>query len=144
MILILQLSLGALTAGPDGLGIVAVEGAGGLGMIERGAVLVVAGDEQGDAEGAAHDALLAVGTLAKPQRQVADGLRAALHPQVLHVVESVALALHPRVLHHAARVRLQAAHSAPDVPVDLDNLLDRGSFQKGRGHALLNAQNDTL
>lgn len=144
VILVLQLGLGALAAGADGLGVVAVEGAAGLGVVEGGAVLVVAGDEQGDAEGPAHDALLAVGALAEPQRQVADGLRAALHPQVLAVVEPVALALHARVLHHAARVRLQPAHRAPDVPVDLHDLLDRGRLEERRRHALLHAEHDAL
>lgn len=125
MVLVLQLGLGALAAGADGLGVVAVEGAAGLGVVELGAVLVVAGDEEGDAEGAAHDALLAVGALAEAQGEVADGLGAALDAQVLVVVERVALALDARVLDHAAGVGLQARHGAPDVAVDLYDLLDR-------------------
>ena len=144
MVLVLQLSLGALGAGADGLGVVAVEGARGLGVVERGPVLVEAGDEQGDAEGAAHDRLLAVGALAEAQGEVADGLGAALDAQGLVVVEGVALALDAGVLDHAARVGLQPAHGAADVAVDLDDLLHRRRLEQRRRHALLHAQHHAL
>lgn len=144
MILVLQLGLGALAAAADGLCIVPVEGARRLGVVQRWPVLVVAGDQQGDAKGPAHDALLAVGRLAEAQGQVADGLGAALDAQALVVVEGVRLALDARVLHHGPRVGLQARHGAPDVPVDLDNLLDRRRLEQRRRHALLDAQDHAL
>jgi hypothetical protein len=144
VVLILQLGLGALAAAANGLGVVAVKGARGLGVVERGPVLVVAGNEQGDAKGTAHDALLAVSALAKAQGQVADGLGARLDAQGLVVIEGVALALDARVLDHAARIGLQPAHGAPNVPVDLDNLLDRRRLEQGRRDALLDAQDDAL
>jgi len=144
VVLILQFGLGALAAAANGLCVVAVERARGLGVVERGPVLVVAGDEQGDAKGAAHAAGLAVDALAEAQRQVADGLGAAVDAQLLVVVEGVALALDARVLKHGPRVRLQPRHGAANVPVDLDNLLDRRRLEEGRGHALLDAQDDAL
>lgn len=144
MVLVLQLGLGALAAASDGLGVIAVKGAAGLGVVERGPVLVVAGDEQGDAKGAAHDALLAIGALAEAQGQVANGLGAALDAQALGEVEGVRLALDARVLDHAAGVGLQPAHGAPNVPVDLDNLLDRRGLEQRRRHALLHPQHDAL
>ena len=144
MVFILQLGLRTLASGSNGLRVVAVEGTAGLGVVELGAVLVVAGDEQGDAEGAGHDALLAVGALAEAQGQVADGLGAALDAQGLVVVEGVALGLDAGVLDHAAGVGLKARHGAPDVPVDLDNLFDRRRLQKRRGHPLLHAQHHAL
>ncbi len=140
VILILQLCLGALAPAANGLGVVAVKGARGLGVVQRRAVLVVAGDQQGDAEGAAHDALLAVGRLAEAQGQVADGLGAALDAQLLVVVEGVRLALDAGVLHHGPGVGLQPGHGAADVAVDLDDLFDRGGLEEGRGHALLDAE----
>lgn len=56
----------------------------------------------------------------------------------------MALALNARVLHHAPRIRLKAAHGAPDMPVYLDDLLDGGSLKQGRGHALLDTQDNAL
>lgn len=144
MIFILQLRLGTLTTAPDSLGVVPVKGTAGLSMVQARPVLVIPGDQEGDAKGPAHDRLLAVGGLAEAQGQVADGLGAAFDPQDLVEVESVALAFDAGVLDHAARVGLQTAHGAPDVPVDLNNLLDRRRLQQGRGHALLHAKDDTL
>lgn len=144
VIFVLQLGLSTLASGSDGLRVVAVKGAAGLSVVELGAVLVVAGDEQGDAEGAGHDALLAVGALAEAQGQIADGLGAALDAQGLVVIEGVALRLDAGVLDHAASVGLQTTHGAADVAVDLDNLLDRRRLQQGRGHPLLHAQHDAL
>ena len=113
-------------------------------MVQTGTVLVVPGNQQRHAKGARHDALLAVGALAEAQGQITNSLRAALDPQLLVVVERVALALHARVLNHGPRVGLQARHGAPDVPVDLDNLLDGRGFEQSRGHALLDAQDHAL
>lgn len=140
VILVLQLRLGALAPAANGLGVVAVKGPRRLGVVQRRAVLVIASDQQGDAKGAAHDALLAVGRLAEAQGQVADGLGAALDAQLLVVVEGVRLALDAGVLDHGPGVGLQARHGAADVPVDLDNLLDRRRLEERRRHALLNAQ----
>lgn len=140
MVLILQLRLRALTPRADSLGVVAVEGAARLGMVELGTVLVVSSDEQGDAEGAAHDALLAVGALAEAEGEVADGLGAGLDAQVLVVVEGVGLALDAGVLDHAPGVGLQPRHRAPDVPVDLDDLLHGRGLEEGRRHPLLDAE----
>lgn len=144
MILVLQLRLRTLTAAPDCLRIVPVESTRGLGMVQARAVLVVAGNQQRDAEGPAHDTLLAVGGLAETQGQVADGLGAGLDAQGLVVVEGVALALDAGVLDHAAGVGLQPAHGAADVPVDLDNLLDGRGLEEGGGHALLDAEDHAL
>lgn len=113
-------------------------------MVQTRAVLIVAGNQQRHAKGAGHDALLAVGALAEAQGQVADGLRAALDAQLLVVVEGVALALDAGVLDHGARIGLQSGHGGPNVAVDLDNLLDGRGLEQGRGHALLDAENDAL
>lgn len=144
VVFILQFCLCALASGADGLGVVAIEGTAGFGVVELGAVLVVASDQKGDTEGTAHDALLAIGALAEAQGEVADGLGAALDAQVLVVVEIVALALDAGVLDHAASVGLQPGHGAPDVAVDLDDLLDGRGLQQRRRHALLHAQDDAL
>ena len=144
VVLVLQLGLGALASAANGLRVVAVKGARGLGVVQRRPVLVVAGDEQGDAERATHDALLTVGRLAEAQGQVADGLGAALDAQTLVVVEGVRLALDAGVLDHGPGVSLQPRHGAPDVAVDLDDLLDGGGLEEGRRHSLLDAQDNTL
>lgn len=144
MVFVLQLRLGTLTAASNCLRIVPIECAAGLCVVQARTVLVVASNQQGDAERPTHDALLAVSRLAEPQGQVADGLGAALDAQGLVVVEGVALALDARVLHHAPGVGLQPAHGAADVPVDLDDLLDGGGLEEGRGHALLDAEHDAL
>jgi hypothetical protein len=112
--------------------------------VQARAFVVVAGDEQGDAKRPAHDALLAVGALAEAQREVTDGLGAALDGQGLVVVEGVVLALQARVLNHAPGVGLQAAHGAADVLVDLDDLLDAAGLEEGRRHALLDAEDDAI
>lgn len=144
MVLVLQLSLSALGAGTDGLGVVTVKGAAGLGVEELGAVLVVAGNQEGDTKGAGHDGLLALGTLTEAEGQVANGLGARLDAEGLVVVEGVGLGLDAGVLDHGTGIGLQTAHSASDVAVDLDNLLDGGGLQEGRGYALLDTEDDTL
>lgn len=144
VVLVLQLRLCTLTAASNRLRIVPVESTSWLGMVQTGAILVVARNQQRDAKGPAHDALLAVGGLSEAQGQVADGLGAGLDAQGLVVVEGVALALDAGVLDHAAGIGLQAAHGAADVAVDLDNLLDRGCLEQGGGDALLDAQDDAL
>ena len=102
--------------------------------------LIEARNQQRDAKRPAHDTLLALGALAEAQGQVADGLRAALHPQRLVVVEGMVLALDAGVLDHRARVRLQSRHGAADVSVDFDNLFYRRGFEEGRGYALFDAE----
>lgn len=144
VVLVLQLCLGTLASTTNGLCVVPVKGTAGLGVVELGAVLVVAGNEQGDAKGPTHDALLAVGALAEAEGQVADGLGARLDAEGLVEVEGVGLGLDAGVLDHAAGVGLQARHGAANVAVDLDNLLDRRRLQERRRHALLDAQHDTL
>jgi hypothetical protein len=144
VVLVLQLRLSALRAGADGLGIVAVECAAGLGVVQLGTVLVIAGDEQGDAEGTGHDGLLAIGTLAEAQGEVADGLGGALDAEGLGVVEGVRLRLDTGVLDHGAGVGLEAGHGAANVAVNLDNLLDRRRLEQGRRDALLDAEDDAL
>lgn len=144
VVLVLQLSLRALTSTPDSLRVIPVESSTRLGMVQRRAVLVVSRDEQRNTERPTHDALLAVGTLAEPQREVADGLGAGLDPQALVVVEGVALALDAGVLDHAPGVGLQAGHGAADVAVDLDDLLDGRGLEQGGGDALLDPEDDTL
>ena len=159
---VLQLGLGAFGAGTDGFGIVAVEGAGGFGVVSvRGErvvskricplgeggdpiqlrpVLVNPSNEQGHAKRPTHNALLALGALTEPQRQVANRLRAALNPQRLVVVESVILALDAGVLDHGAGISLQAGHGAADVAVYFDDLFDRGGFEESGGNAFFDAE----
>lgn len=144
MVLILQLRLRTLTSTSNRLGVVAVERAGRLSMVQRRTILVVSRNQQRHTKRTAHDALLAVGALAEAQGQVADGLGAALDSQVLVEVEGVRLALDAGVLDHRPRVRLQPAHGAPDVPVDLDYLFHGGRLEQGRRHALLDAQHHAL
>ncbi len=113
-------------------------------MEQLGAILVVTGDEQGDTKGSAHDGLLAVGTLAEAQGQVADGLSCALDAKRLVVVEVMVLALDAGVLNHGAGIGLQAGHGAANVAVDFDNLLDGRGLEQGGGDALLDAEDDAL
>lgn len=144
VILVLQLGLRTLRAGPNSLGIVPVKRTARFGVVELGPVLVVAGDEKGDAEGAAHDGLLAVGALAEAQGEVADGLGGRLDAEGLGIVEGVGLRLDAGVLDHGPRVGLQPGHGAADVPVDLDDLLDGRGLEEGGGDALLDAQDDAF
>lgn len=113
-------------------------------MVQTGTILIVASDQQRDTKGSAHDALLAISRLAKPQCQIADGLGAGLDAQGLVVVERVALTLDTGVLDHAAGIGLQAAHGAANVAVDLNDLLDGGGLEQGGGDALLDAEHHTL
>lgn len=144
VVLVLQLRLRTLTTASNRLCIVPVEGTRGLGVVQTGTILIISCNQQCDAKGPAHDALLAVGRLAEAQGQVADGLGAGLDAQGLVVVEGVALALDAGVLDHAAGVGLETTHGAADVAVDLDNFLDGGGLEQGRGHTLLDTQNHTL
>lgn len=113
-------------------------------MEQLGAVLVVAGDEQGDAKRPTHDGLLAVGALAEAQGQVADGLSRALDAESLVVVEVVVLALDAGVLNHGAGVGLETRHGTANVAIDFDNLLDRRGLEQRGGDALLDAEDDAL
>lgn len=144
VVLVLQLSLCTLTSTSDSLRIIPVESSTGLSVVQTGAILIIPRNKKGNTERPAHDALLTVGALAEPQRQVADGLGAGLDPQALVVVEGVALALDAGVLDHAPGVGLQAGHGAADVAVDLDDLLDGGGLEQGGGDALLDAEDDAL
>lgn len=144
VVLVLQFGLGTLGAGTDGFGVVAVKGTAGLGVEELGAVLVVAGDQESDAEGAGHDGLFALGALAESEGQVADGLGARLDAEGLVVVEGVRLGLDAGVLDHGAGIGLEAGHGAADVAVDLDDLLDGRGLEQGGGDALLDAEDDAL
>ena len=112
--------------------------------VQTWAVLVVTGDQQRHTEWSRHDALLAFRTLTKPQRKVAYCLRATLYPQRLGIVEGVVLALDSCVLDHASRIGLQTRHSASNVTVDLDNLLDGAGLEEGGGYALFDAEDDAL
>jgi hypothetical protein len=112
-------------------------------MIELWSILVKSGNQKCNAKRPTHDALLAIRTLAEPQRQIADGLRTALDSQRLIVVEGVVLGLYTGVLDHGARIGLQAGHGASDVAVNLDDLFDRGGFQEGRSNTFLDAEDDT-
>jgi hypothetical protein len=100
----------------------------------------VARNQKRDAKRPAHDSVLALGSLTKPQRQVANSLRAAFNSQRLVVVESVVLALDSRVLDHTAGVGLQAAHRAADMTVYFDYLFDTRGFEEGGGDTLFNAE----
>lgn len=107
-------------------------------------ILIMSSNQERHTKWPTHDRLLTIRTFTKPQRQVANSLRRALHTQGLIVVEGVALAFDTGVLDHGAGVGLQAGHGAADVTVDLDNFLDGGRLQQGRGYALFNAEDDAL
>jgi hypothetical protein len=113
---------------------------GGDGDIQTRTILIVTRNQQRNTKRPTHDALLALGTLTKPQRQITYRLRATLDSQWLGVVESVVLALDTRVLDHAAGIGLQTGHGTADVAVDFDNLLHRAGFEERRGHALFYAE----
>jgi len=59
-------------------------------------------------------------------------------------MERVGLAFDSCVFDHRPGVGLQPGHGAANVPVDFDDLLDRGGFQEGRGYALFHAEDDTF
>lgn len=113
-------------------------------MEQLRAVLIITSNQQRNTKRSAHDGLLTLSTLTEPQGQIADGLGAALDTEGLVVVEGVALALDAGVLDHGAGICLEAGHGAADVAVDLDNLFDGGGLEKGRCHALLDAEDHAL
>lgn len=113
-------------------------------MEQLRAILIVTRNQERHTKRPAHDALLAIRALTEAQRQIADGLGAALDAEGLVVVEEVALTLDAGVLDHGAGVGLETAHGAADVAVDLDDLLDGGGFEEGGGDALLDAEDDAL
>jgi len=108
--------------------------------IQTRTILIITRNQQRDTKRPTHDALLALSTLTKPQRQITYRLRAALHAQWLGVVESVVLALDTRVLDHATGIGLQSRHGTSDVAVDFDNLLYGAGFEESGGDALLYAE----
>jgi len=112
--------------------------------IQTRAILIVSRNQQRHTEWPTHNALLALSTLAEPQRQVAYRLRAALDSQRLVVVESVVLALDTRMLDHASCIGLQTRHGTSDVAVYFDNLLDGAGLEEGGGYALFDAEDDAL
>lgn len=59
-------------------------------------------------------------------------------------MEGVVLALDAGVLDHVASVCLKARHRAPDMLVNLDDLLHRGRFKKGGCDPFLNTQDYTF
>lgn len=91
-------------------------------------ILVDPCNQQRNAKRPTHNALLPFRSFAKPKREVADGLRAALNAQRFIIVKGVRLRLNTGVLNHGAGVGLEPGHGAADVPVYLDDLLDRRSF----------------
>lgn len=112
--------------------------------IQRRPVLIKPRNQQRHPKRPTHDTLLALGALPKPQRQIANRLRTALHPQRLCIVERVVLRLHARVLDHRPGVGLQPAHGAADVSVYLDDLFDGAGFEEGGGDALFDAEDDAF
>lgn len=54
-------------------------------------------------------------------------------------MEGVVLGLYSGVLDHGSGVGLETGHGASNVGVDFDDLFDGGSFEEGRGDALLNS-----
>jgi hypothetical protein len=137
MVLVLQLGLRTFASASDRLRIISVKGTTGLCMVQLGTILVITGNQQCHAKRSAHDTLLAVRTLTKPQCQITDSLRAALDPEGLGEVEGVRLRFDTGVLDHAASVGLQARHGAANVLVNFDDLLDGRGLEQGRCHALL-------
>jgi hypothetical protein len=104
-------------------------------------ILIIPSNQKRNTKWPTHNTLLTLGALAKPQRQIAYRLRAALDTQRLVVVEGVVLRLDARMLDHAAGVGLQPRHGAADVVVDLHDLFDGRGFQERRGYAFLYAEN---
>jgi hypothetical protein len=144
VVLVLELSLGTFRARADSLGVVTVKGTAGLSVEQLRTILVEASNEQSNAERSTHDSLLSVSTLTESQGEIADGLGAALNTERLVVVEGVGLAFDSGVLDHGAGIGLETGHGTANVAVDLDNLLDGGSLEEGRGNALLDTEDDTL
>lgn len=88
-------------------------------------ILIVARNEQRNAERPAHHALFSIRTLTKSQSEIANGLCTALNTERLGKVESMVLALDPGVFNHRSRICLQTRHGTANVLVNLDDLLDR-------------------
>ena len=59
-------------------------------------------------------------------------------------MEAVVLALDAGVFNHGAGVGLQAGHGAADVRVYFYDLFDGGGLEEGGGHALFDAEEDTV
>lgn len=144
VVLVLELSLGTFRARADSLGVVTVKGTTGLSVEQLRTILVEASNEQSNAERSTHDSLLSISTLTESQGEIADGLGAALNAERLVVVEGVGLAFDSGVFDHGAGIGLETGHGTANVAVDLDNLLDGGSLEEGRGNALLDTKDDTL
>lgn len=89
-----------------------------------------------------HQSLVLFYTLSKPKRQIANSLSAALNPDRLVVCERVVLARHPGVVDHRPGICRETRHGAPDVRVDLHNLLYRRGFEQLGRHALLDSKDD--
>lgn len=85
--------------------------------------LVDAGDEEGDAERAAHHRVLIVHALAETECEVADCLRNALHFDPLVVGEGVVLGGDTGVVDDGACVGGKAGHGTSEMRVDLHDLL---------------------
>ncbi len=59
-------------------------------------------------------------------------------------MKAVILTLNAGVFDHGASVGLQAGHGAADVGVYFDNLFDGGGLEEGGGHALFDAEEDSM
>lgn len=108
--------------------------------IQLRSILINTRHQQRHTKRPAHNTLLPLRPFPEPYRQIANTLRAALHPQRLVVMESVALALNAGVLDHGARVRLQTGHGASDVSVYFYYFFDGGGLEEGGGDAFFHAE----
>ena len=90
-----------------------------LGHKQLRAELVNAGDEEGDAERAAHHRVLIVHALAETECKVADRLCDTLHFDALVVGECVVLGGDAGMVDDGARIGGETGHGTPEMCVDL-------------------------
>lgn len=91
-----------------------------------------------------HERFIILNRLSEPQREVRDGLRAALHAYRLVICERMVLRRHPSMVDDRPSVGGEPGHGATDVRIDLHDLLDRGGLEELGRDALLDAENDTV
>lgn len=111
---------------------------------QLGPLLVDTRDEERDAERPTHHRIFIVHTLSEAQREITDCLGRALYTDGLVIGECVVLRGDARVVDHGARVGGEAGHGAPEVAVDLHDLLDGGRLEERRLYALLDAEDDAF
>jgi hypothetical protein len=136
-VVLLEHGLRRLAVGPDGRGLPAAVVAGGIAHVELEAmVLVPAGEEEGDAEGAE------AAELGVPLLGVAEGLDELLDGDGLLVGEGVALGVEARRVEEDVGVGHDPGDGAGEVGVDLVHLLGGARGLEELGGDLLLADED--